>query len=89
MKTIDFRHFKMFTNISQTDTQETDISMEFADTIYKNANGIVAHDLALRIYRATEPLALTEEELAFLKSFIAGTTPLFQDSFNNNIVEND
>ena len=89
MKTIDFRHFKMFTDISQTGTTETDVSKEFADTIYKNANGIVAHDLALRIYRATEPVQVSDEELAFLKSFIAGTTPLFQDSFSNNIVEND
>lgn len=89
MKQIDFKHFKMFTDISQENTVETDVSRDFADTIYKNANGIVAHDLALRIYRATEPLAVTEEELTFLRSFIAGTTPLFQDSFNNNIVENE
>lgn len=89
MKQIDFKHFKMFTDITQENTIETDISRDFADTIYKNANGIVAHDLALRIYRATEPLALTDEELAFLHPFISGTTPVFQDSFNANIIDHD
>lgn len=89
MKKIDFRHFKMFTDIEHQKTVETDVSRDFADTIYKNANGIVAHNLALRIYRSAEPVELSEEEVSFLTSFVEGTTPIFQDSFAANIQSND
>jgi len=83
--TIDFKKFKLYTDISQADTVTVDVRRDFADMIYKNANGIVAHDLALRIYRADEPITITEEEKAFLLEFAQRGTPLFFDSFNANI----
>ena len=87
MKTLDFRHFKIFTDISQQRTVETDMATDFADALYKNANGIVAHDPALRIYREKGPVELTEQEEAFLIDFSKKhTTPLFQDSLISNII---
>lgn len=83
--TIDFKNFKLFTDISQSDTVSVDVRRDFADMIYKNANGIVAHDLALRIYRSDEPIAITEDEKAFLLEFAQRGTPMFYDSFNANL----
>lgn len=87
MKTIDFRHFKVYTDITQSEQTEIDAALEFADTLYKNANGVIAHDLALRIYREKGPVELSEQEEAFLVAFSKKyTTPLFQDSLISNII---
>lgn len=89
MKTINFKQFKMFLDITQEKTQTVDVSRDLADTIYKNANGILAHDLAFRIYRSEGPLELTDEEFSFLSGFLGSSTPIFQDSFAANIQSND
>lgn len=85
MKKINFKQFKFYTDITKQHTVDQDVSMSFADAIYKQANGILAHDLAFRIYRSTEAIELSEEEVNFLRSFVATTTPLFQDSFEMNL----
>lgn len=86
MAKIDFRHFKMFTDISQSRTEVIDAALLFSDMLYKRVNGIVAHDLALRIYRSSEAVEFTEEEMALLRAFVeANFTPCFIDSFNANI----
>lgn len=82
---IDFQHFKLFVDITHVDRLETDIRKDFADLIYKNANGVMALDLSMRIYRTEGPVELTEEELNFLNIFVENTTPIFQDSFKENI----
>lgn len=85
-KTIDFRHFKVFTDISQKESNEVDIAFQVADLLYKKSNGIVAHELAHRIYEADGPVEFTQEELDALKPFIEEHfTPLFIDSFKANI----
>jgi hypothetical protein len=86
MARIDFKHFRIFTDISQANTEEIDASLQFSDMLYKRVNGIMAHDLALRIYRSAEAVEFTGEEMAFLKGFVeANFTPCFIDSFNANI----
>ena len=86
-KTIDFRHFKAFIGITQEKTETIDISLKFADMLYTRVNGIVAHDLALRIYKAQDPVEFTEEELAAIMPFVEEHfTPAFIDSFNANVV---
>ena len=85
-KTIDFRHFKVFADITQEKTETIDIALMFSDMLYKRINGIVAHDLALRIYKSQKPVEFTEEELGVLKPFVEGNfTPVFIDSFNANL----
>lgn len=83
--TIDFKNFQMFTDISQTSSVTVDVRRDFADMIYKNANGIVAHDLALRIYRSEGPIEVNQEEKEFLYAFAQRGTPMFFDSFNANL----
>lgn len=83
--TIDFKNFQMFTDISQNNSVTVDVRRDFADMIYKNANGIVAHDLALRIYRADGAIEINDEEKEFLTAFAQRGTPMFFDSFNANL----
>jgi len=86
MAKIDFKHFRVFTDITQERTEDVDVATRFSDMLYKRVNGIMAHDLALRIYRASEPVEFTEEEMALLRAFVeANFTPCFIDSFNANI----
>ena len=86
MKKIDFRNFKVFTDISHEKTETLDIALMFSDMLYKRVNGIMAHDLALRIYRSAEPVEFTDEEMALLKPFVeANFTPIFIDSFAANL----
>ena len=88
MKTIDFKNFLAFTDITQQETEKVDITLMFSDALYKNMNGIVAHELALRIYKADAPVGFTDDELKVLKTFVESNfTPLFIDSFNANIKE--
>lgn len=86
MKKINFKKFKMFTDITGKGSAEIDISLDFADKIYKNTNGVVAHDLALRIYRSEGEIELSADELEVLSAFVSKTTPIFQDSFNANLI---
>lgn len=83
--TIDFKNFKMFTDIRQTETVTVDVRLDFSDMIYKNANGIVAHEIALRIYKSDGPVEISPEEKDFLQAFAQRGTPMFYDSFNANI----
>ena len=83
--TIDFRNFKMYTDISQSGTVKVDVRRDFADMIYKNANGIVAHEIAFRIYKSDGPIEINQEEKEFLSAFAQRGTPVFFDSFNANI----
>jgi hypothetical protein len=86
MPKIDFKHFRVFTDITQEKTEVVDLSFQFSDMLYKKSNGIVAHDLALRIYKAQGAVEFTEEELTALKPFVEENfTPLFIDSYNKNI----
>ena len=83
---IDFNHFKMFTDISQENTVEEDAHKTFSDLLYKNYNGIQAHDLALRIYRSDGEIELSDEDVALLTNFVEnGFTPIFIDSFRANL----
>jgi len=87
MKTVNFKNFKMFKDITQEETVEVDARREIADSIYKNSAGIMAHDLALRIYRSEGAMELSDEEAGFLEDFASRGTPLFTDSMKANITE--
>lgn len=88
MKTINFKQFEVFTDITKKNTAKTDVSMAIADAIYKQAMGIMAHSVALRIYESNGEIELSPEEAAFLGRFIReNTTPLFQDSFESNLTD--
>ena len=79
----------MYKDIHQKETFVIDVSVNVSDLIYKNTNGIMGHDIALRIYRSDGPVAFNDEELQFLREFAKETTPIFQDSIELNIVEHN
>lgn len=89
MKKINFRTFAFFTDITRENTVKQDVARELADLIYKNGNGVLAHDVALRIYESKGDVELTDEEVAYLEGFMRGLTPAFQDSFRANLRDKD
>lgn len=84
---IDFQHFKMWADIAHKDRIESDIRKDFADVIYKNANGVMALDIAMKIYKTEGPVEFSLDEMDFLSIFVKDTTPQFQDSFRDNQIE--
>lgn len=84
---INFQNFMSFTDISQTSTIEVDIRKDFADLMYKNMNGIEAHDLALRIYRSEGDMEVSDSDVSLIKGLASKATPIFYDSILANIKE--
>lgn len=87
MVEINFKEFKVYTDITHEYAVEQDIRKDFADAMYKNLNGVVAHDVALRIYHSERAVLLNNEEYDLVMSFSKGMTPIFQDSLTANVVE--
>lgn len=87
MKKINFKQFKTFTDITCEKTSLVDVRKPLADALYKNANGIAAHDLALRIYRSDGEIELEESDAQLLRNFAKNLTPIFMDSFEENLMD--
>jgi hypothetical protein len=87
MKKIDFKNFRMFKDIEQKDTVLVDARRDFADLIYRGMNGIVAHDLALRIYRSEGEVEMNAEEFGICQDIARSGRPIFYDSFMNNVID--
>lgn len=87
MKQIDFKNFKQYSDITHETTTTLDIRRGFADLLYKNVNGVVAHDLAFRIYRSEGPVTLNEEEEQIVTRLAENGLPIFMDSLKNNLSE--
>lgn len=85
MEKIDFKQFKFFTDITREETSLVDVRKPLADTLYKNANGIVAHDLALRIYRSNGEIELEDSDVRLLRDLANTLTPIFMDSLEENL----
>lgn len=77
----------MWADIAHKDKIEADIRRDFADVIYKNANGVMAMDIAMKIYKTEGPVEFSLDEMEFLSIFVKDTTPQFQDSFRDNQME--
>lgn len=86
MKQIDFKNFRQYNDISHETTSTVDIRRAFADLLYKNVNGVAAHDLAFRIYRAEEPITLNEEEEKIVLQLAENGLPIFMDSLKANLI---
>ena len=84
---INFKEFRMFVDITQENTRVVDVRREFADIIYKSVNGVVAHDLALRIYRTEGEIEVNPEEFGIMSQIAESGTPIFNDSFKANVVK--
>lgn len=88
MAKINFKQFKLFTDISQERTNTVDVSRAFADSLYRNGNGIVVHDLAMRIFHSDGEITLPAEDVAIIQGHAKQCcTPLFIDSLAANLEE--
>lgn len=86
MKKINFKEFKMFMDIAHERFNVADMRKSVADVIYKNSNGVMALDLAMRIYKSDGEIELNPEELSFMEQFVnTNTTAMFIDSYRENL----
>lgn len=82
MAKIDFKKFKMFTDITQERTVEVDARKTVADVLYIQFSGIAAHDLAFRIYRSEGEMEVNDEEASLLMQLGEQSTGVFRDSLH-------
>lgn len=88
MSKINFKEFGVFTDISKAQKDIVDARLAVSDNLYKHANGIAAHDLAMRIYHSDGEIELNEQDAALLQQHAKVCfTPLFIDSLNANLHE--
>lgn len=87
MKKINFKHFKVFTDITKTQTFEADMRKSVANVLYMQFSGIAAHDLAFRIYRSEGDIELNDEESDMLMQLGDRSTGAFRDSIAAAIAE--
>lgn len=84
---INFKEFKLYTSIAQTETRIFDVREALSNGMYMSLQGIRAHDLALRIFRGEGEIEISDEDMAIIKEYAKNLTPVFMDSLSLNIVQ--
>jgi hypothetical protein len=80
MKTINFKEFEVFTDISRKNKTKGDARESFANVLYRTCNGIAAHALALKIYESDGEIEINDQEAEMIRSAAsAHCTPAFID----------
>lgn len=78
MGKINFKELDIYTDISREHTIQVDARKEFANFIYMNINGIIAHDLAFKILHSDGEIEVsTEEKEIIIKSAMSGLPPFY------------
>lgn len=85
MARINFKEFKVFTDIGRDKTRVFDIRKDFSNGMYVSLRGIQAHDIAMRIYKSDGEVEFSDEELQIIMSFAHSLTGAFIDSMDMNI----
>lgn len=81
---INFKKFKVYTDLAKNNSQLIDIATELADGIYKTAQGIAGHSLALKIYNSIAEEEYTEAEFSIIENYANQYgTPFFIDALNS------
>ena len=70
MVKIDFKNFRLFSDIAHKKSKIVDIKEELADAIYSQGTGVVHHALALKIYNSTQETELNDKEVKLLLEFV-------------------
>ena len=89
----NFKRVKFYTGIDRKECIEQDISLEFANMIYRNSD-IRGLRLAEKIYQAEGDIELADEEIALIRSLVNQTgTAMMVDAinhlFNVNVGDNE
>lgn len=86
MKKINFKEFGYYADITHRQQVRRDVCREIADLLYGNVQGIVAHDLAFKIYRSEGAIEVTDEEAQLLvRVFEHFTTGVFIDGLMDQL----
>lgn len=92
MVKINFKNIKVYDSISHKKSRNVDVREQFADMIYKNAGGIKAHALALKIYNSDGETEYNKEEVGIMRviaekfclpGFIDGLMEQISEETNN------
>lgn len=59
---INFKNLIVYSGVAHKNQVTADARESFADLIYTRVDGIVAHDLAFRIYRSEGDISISEQE---------------------------
>lgn len=62
MRQVNFKSLTVYSGIARKTKVTADARESFADLIYTRVDGIVAHDLAFRIYRSEGEISISEQE---------------------------
>lgn len=83
MATINFQQFKMPVGIGNSGYRTGDARESIANLIYRNAGGIRAHALALKIYNSAGATEYNDDEVRLITE-VSETyaTPAFIDGLN-------
>lgn len=73
---INFKEFKVYTNLAKSDSQLINIVTELADGIYKTAQGIAGHSLALKIYNSKEKKSIQKKSFLLYRIMLINTVLL-------------
>lgn len=79
----NFKRVKFYTGIDRKECIEQDISLDFANMIYRNSDirGLL---LAEKIYQAEGDIELADEEIALIRSVVNKTgTAMMVDAINH------
>lgn len=80
MKKLNFKEFGYCADITRRQQIRRDVRREIADLLYGQVQGIVAHDLAFKVYRSEGEIEVTDEEAQLLvRVFEHFTTGMFID----------
>ena len=81
---IDFKKFKVYDTLDKTTHIILDISKELANGLYKTAQGIDGHALALKIYNSTGEEDYNDLEIELIAKYANQYgTPFFIDALNS------
>lgn len=80
---VNFKRVKFYTGIDRKECIEQDISLEFANMIYRNSD-IRGLRLAEKIYQAEGDIELADEEIALIRSLVnQHGTAMMVDAINH------
>ena len=71
MKKVNFKEFKFYTDFKKQHLVKRDIRELLADTIYCNANGVVAANLSMKIINSDGEFELSDNEIKKLIELVS------------------
>lgn len=77
---INFKNFKVPTNLDKTNFVEIDIREEFGNMLYNKGTGIRIHSLAYKIFKSDEETDFDDQEVKEITEYVNSYgTPAFID----------